>query len=562
MEYNEPLNLSIKKRPIAVVTPSSSNNKIGTNVTTVTATPASINESIYADENEHRLDDSLSTVENDVRHQSSDLLSKELSVRELSESNDTSGDTVRDTTTPVLPIAFHSSVNTRTTTLPSNLSSPTSLTISTSSTRTTTEQPATTFSSLLYNSNATSINQSPTHNLSLVDLLYGSSSTLALNKNLDATENGIRATTVDPSISPQSFTVASGRLADTTATTTASTIQQTKLTTSISDATDTLTAYLNQQQSLDIAKVHLEQYLKITNQYLQSTLDGANMTSNEQINHLIRTNILTNKIAANTLISIINKLLEQNIISEYYFKHASRLMMQSYDGLTIAENNGLTDANRNALNMSVSKRKMMSSPPTTPSPLPNVQSELLKRLAKRQFQDTQDYDGDGMDGDVSGDNSVATKHELPDYDDAIKKETIPIATSPFISYLHLHFNRDLAPKHKASTPPKLFNGINMLTALSPPSDSTSPLSPLLAPTRTKHKSHKNHSDSSNSNSSNNNNNYSKSATSKHHIPYDLSLSLNQRLTHPFSLCTSLIISISIFTYPLQCSFAPLLFCMH
>lgn len=284
--------------------------------------------------------------------------------------------------------------------------------------------------------------------------------------------------------------------------------------------------------------MHLEQYLKITNQYLHSTLDGANMTSNEQINHLIRTNILTNKIAANNLISIINKLLEQNIISEYYFKHASRLMMQSYDGMSIGDNNGLIDGNKDALHASSTKRKAMSSPSTTPSPQPNVQSELLKQLAKRQFHESQEYDGDGTDGDASGDNSLAAKNELPDYDDTIKKETIPIASSPFISYLHLHFNRDLAGKHKASTPPKFFNGTNMSTALSPPSDSTSPISPLLAPIKAKHKSHKNHSDSSNSNSSSNNNNYSKSA--KHHIPYDLSLSLNQRLTQDIKFHLSIL----------------------
>lgn len=89
----------------------------------------------------------------------------------------------------------------------------------------------------------------------------------------------------------------------------------------------TLSTYLNQQQSLDIAKLHLERYLKLTDQYLQTTTD-IRMTTNETINHLIRTNILTNKIAANNLISIINKLLEQNIMSEYYFKHVTSGMHQ------------------------------------------------------------------------------------------------------------------------------------------------------------------------------------------------------------------------------------------
>lgn len=534
MEYNEPLNLSIKKRPIAVVTPSSSNNKVGTNASAVTASGPAINsDAIYADEN----DDTLTIVDSDVqRQQPSPLLNKEPTVRELSESNDTVEGSARDTSSPATPNTLHvSGTDTGAAmTLPVNLSSPSSMTISTSSMRTSTESVTTAFSSLLNNvsTNAPPVNQSPTHNLSLVDLLYGSSSALASTNHSEINESSARITGgTDPSIAA----LASSRLAaiasTAAATASATTTQQTKLTTSIADATNTLTAYLNQQQSLDIAKMHLEQYLKITNQYLHSTLDGANMTSNEQINHLIRTNILTNKIAANNLISIINKLLEQNIISEYYFKHASRLMMQSYDGMTIGDNNGVVDVNKDVLSVSFAKRKTLSSPPpTTPSPQPLVQSELLKQLAKRQFNDTQDYDGEGSDGDASGDNSIATKNELPDYDDTIKKETIPIASnaSPFISYLHLHFNRDLAAKHKASTPPKYFNGSNMSTALSPPSDSTSPISPLLAPAKAKHKSHKAHSDSSNSNSSSNNNNYSKST--KHHIPYDLSLSLNQRLT--------------------------------
>lgn len=91
--------------------------------------------------------------------------------------------------------------------------------------------------------------------------------------------------------------------------------------------TQTLSTYFNQQQSLDIAKLHLERYLKLTNQYLQSTAETY-MTPNDTINHLIRTNILTNKIAANNLVSIINKLLEQNIMSEYYYKHATTLCQQ------------------------------------------------------------------------------------------------------------------------------------------------------------------------------------------------------------------------------------------
>lgn len=86
----------------------------------------------------------------------------------------------------------------------------------------------------------------------------------------------------------------------------------------------TLATYFAQQQSLDNAKQHLERYLRLTNQYLQSTAETY-MTPNETINQLIRTNILTNKMAANNLISIINKLLEQNIMSEYYYKHATTM---------------------------------------------------------------------------------------------------------------------------------------------------------------------------------------------------------------------------------------------
>ncbi|XP_063703807.1 probable cyclin-dependent serine/threonine-protein kinase DDB_G0292550 [Culicoides brevitarsis] len=124
-----------------------------------------------------------------------------------------------------------------------------------------------------------------------------------------------------------------------------------------------LTAYMENfhehQQSLDAAKLHLQQYLKLTNQYLQkyaelvpsggagdsatttttnaSNAVGTNINnnnnnnnnnSNDTINNIIHTNILTNKITTNNLISIINKLLEQNIVSEFYFKHATAFQEQ------------------------------------------------------------------------------------------------------------------------------------------------------------------------------------------------------------------------------------------
>lgn len=86
--------------------------------------------------------------------------------------------------------------------------------------------------------------------------------------------------------------------------------------------------FLDQKQSLDAAKLHLERYLKLTNQYLQTTASAITNTTQESLTNLIHTNILTNKIATNNLISLINKLLEQNIVSEYYFKHAAQFQQQ------------------------------------------------------------------------------------------------------------------------------------------------------------------------------------------------------------------------------------------
>lgn len=86
--------------------------------------------------------------------------------------------------------------------------------------------------------------------------------------------------------------------------------------------------FLDQKQSLDAAKLHLERYLKLTNQYLQTTASAITNTTQESLTNLIHTNILTNKIATNNLISLINKLLEQNIVSEYYFKHATQFQQQ------------------------------------------------------------------------------------------------------------------------------------------------------------------------------------------------------------------------------------------
>lgn len=102
--------------------------------------------------------------------------------------------------------------------------------------------------------------------------------------------------------------------------------------------------FLDQKQSLDAAKLHLERYLKLTNQYLQTTASTITNTTQESLTNLIHTNILTNKIATNNLISLINKLLEQNIVSEYYFKHATQFQQQQHTvANTNLEKNNLDD---------------------------------------------------------------------------------------------------------------------------------------------------------------------------------------------------------------------------
>jgi hypothetical protein len=133
-----------------------------------------------------------------------------------------------------------------------------------------------------------------------------------------------------------------------------------------------LGSFHEHQQSLDAAKAHLERYLKLTNQYLQRTtpflMSSSNNTESDDgspsplgnalstdvkspfllpsmspssaandksvlgqqrhLNNLIHTNILTNKIATNNLITIINKLLEQNLMSECYFNHMNLFAQQ------------------------------------------------------------------------------------------------------------------------------------------------------------------------------------------------------------------------------------------
>lgn len=355
---------------------------------------------------------------------------------------------------------------------------------------------------------------SSANNLNLVNLLYGNST---------------------PSLAPdvpRSPSV-SGLSTFTTQTSTLTQAQQapaSALSTSILEATNSLNNYLNQQKSLGIAKMHLERYLKVTNQYLHATLDGTNLTSNEQINHLIRTNILTNKIAANNLISIINKLLEQNIISEYYFKHASRLMMQSYENVTASASN-FSDTNLGASDKDSFDLFEKSKLSPTQNAVTHQSSELLKELIKqreiRLNAESQDDDGDISDTET---NENPQKIEPLDYDDTIKKETIPVHANPFMSYLHMHLNRSL---DKGKSDAKYFNGaasIAIPNSVSP-TDSTS-LSPLIAPIEGKTKSHKkraNHQSASANNYNNNNNSHSKS--SSRNSRYDLALNLSQRLLH-------------------------------
>lgn len=95
--------------------------------------------------------------------------------------------------------------------------------------------------------------------------------------------------------------------------------------------------FLEQKQSLDAAKLHLERYSKLTTQYLQRT--ASTITTQESLTNLINTNILTNKITTNNLISLINKLLEQNIVSEYYFKHATQFQQQQQQQQSIVTTN-------------------------------------------------------------------------------------------------------------------------------------------------------------------------------------------------------------------------------
>lgn len=77
--------------------------------------------------------------------------------------------------------------------------------------------------------------------------------------------------------------------------------------------------FLEQHKSLDMAKVYLEKYQNLVNQFLNEI---GTLHEESSILTLIHTNMLTNKIATNNLISLLKKLLEQNIVTEYYWKRS------------------------------------------------------------------------------------------------------------------------------------------------------------------------------------------------------------------------------------------------
>lgn len=456
MEFNEPLNLSIKKRPVAVVTPSSSNKTTTQSATTT----VQINVPAL----------SLPTSNNNVLHGRASTLSPSECSSIAPNTSDILASTVaaddRDQLFETTTLLEASVENTE---------------ISNSN-----KESINTIDSNCININppvspaSTSISADASANLNLIDLLYGrAKSPLATTP--------MTAFSPNPSAKYQSAT---------------SNVK----TLSIAEASAAFTSYLSQQQSLDVAKLHLERYLKVTNQYLQTTLDGANMTANEQINHLIRTNILTNKIAANNLISIINKLLEQNIISEYYFKHASRLLMSDYrDQTSVTEQQQQQCDVKNSDELMNNNKFRLS-----PSQINLSESDDKQNGDQECNTDTDDTTG-----------NINTIEEPFDIEDKIKKETIPIHSNPFMSYLHMHLNRGFE-QTVGSLSNSILDNSNLIPTAATISTSTK-----------KHKSHQRSSDNLNNNIHNNNNNLPKSSStsSAHQMAYDLSLNISsQRLT--------------------------------
>lgn len=266
--YNEPLNLSVRSKPVAVVPPSSSNKNYDCNNETRTGTPNNFHSEMSQDES---TSDTQNTTENikTVMHQqynssnnnNNNISNVDNAVRNVSEPN-------------LLNLASHA------------------------------------------NGNRTSATMLSVKKKNLVD-------------NSDDDDEDEDNDSMSRNTSPASVPYQKSAISA------------------------ILTAYMENfhehQQSLDAAKLHLQQYLKLTNQYLQkyaelipsdmsiaasstqsnqNTVGSNNSSGNDTINNIIHTNILTNKITTNNLISIINKLLEQNIVSEFYFKHATAFQEQ------------------------------------------------------------------------------------------------------------------------------------------------------------------------------------------------------------------------------------------
>lgn len=119
------------------------------------------------------------------------------------------------------------------------------------------------------------------------------------------------------------------------------------------------------------------------------------------------------------------------------------------------------------------------------------------------------------DQDYATDEETGNTNAEPfDFEDKIKKETIPIHSNPFMSYLHMQLNRGF--EQSVGTIP------------------TSSLQDSIPSPVTTTKKFKNHqrSDQINNNNSHNstNNNFAKSTAGAHQMAYDLSLNISsQRL---------------------------------
>lgn len=468
MEFNEPLNLSIKKRPVAVVTPSSS-NKSTTQLASTTVQQLIVPPAMTLSTANHLLHSHSSSLPSPSAIECVSLVQLGVSVgdtlpdcdRDPSSYEthvDGSDDNRTDTSTPNKESNTNADVNSMTTIANNQLHSPLAMSLS---------------SSIDISSN-----------LNLIDLIYGRSKSPGSATMSAAMAAATTTTTAINSDPIATHSLHMPKFAQAVATATGGAAK----TLSIAEAAATLTAYLNQQQSLDIAKLHLERYLKVTNQYLQTTLDGANMTANEQINQLIRTNILTNKIAANNLISIINKLLEQNIISEYYFKHASRLLMPDYREPLPAESVDIKDSDCGEM----LENKFKLSPPYSNS---GHNSEKLN--GDKEY---------GFDEDTTNPNNEAF-----DFEEKIKKETIPIYSNPFMSYLQMQLHR----------------GYEQTLVGSHPNTTMADTSPMHNTHDTKKSKTHQRNEHVNSNCSNNISSHSgKSSKTAHQIAYDLSLNIN------------------------------------